>query len=356
MLPQSHTANHRQIATSPPGHRHAHAAAVAAAAGIRVPRADMLTRVCESVARVTSLGVVLSLILHVLVTSAAVVIGFGIGGGGSGDGQGNAGESIEYTLTSPAELVDVPAAMVQNQRVTTELDPAAELGSAGPLEGSGGFDEPASGAGLGAISDGLGGAGGGDIGTGEGLGGGGMGGGATFFGVEARGSRFVYICDVSGSMNEHAGGATYSRLSVLKNELARSLSDMLEHIGFCVLLFSSESKPLTGSVKWTSANTAGKKHATDRLAEVVAFGGTEPWPAFEIALNMKPAPDAIYFMTDGVFDPSVAFKIQAKNTAGKMIPIHCITLVEKSGEEIMRKIAADSGGTYKHVDGLGEKP
>ena len=39
------------------------------------------------------------------------------------------------------------------------------------------------------------------------------------------------------------------------------------------------------------------------------------------------------------------------NVGSRKIPIHCITLVERTGEETMRKIAADSGGTYTHFAG-----
>jgi hypothetical protein len=76
-----------------------------------------------------------------------------------------------------------------------------------------------------------------------------------------------------------------------------------------------------------------------------------PWPAFEIVLGTKPAPDAIYFMTDGMFDPIVADQLAVRNNGARKIPIHCITFVDKAAEELMRKIAADSGGTYAHVSG-----
>jgi hypothetical protein len=34
----------------------------------------------------------------------------------------------------------------------------------------------------------------------------------------------------------------------------------------------------------------------------------------------------------------------------KPVPIHSISLVDHGAEALLRKIAADSGGTYRHVD------
>ena len=328
--------------------------ALAASVGVELPRPDLWRRISESVARVTSVGVVVSLVLHIAITTVAAIVGLGGGGGGgASSGSGDNLPSVDYALTSPVQLTELPLGVVDADQPVVASDAVPDVGAPGMLEGAGGFDEPGKGEGLGQIAEGLGGAGGGGNGDGEGLGGGGMGGGASFFGVEARGSRFVYICDVSGSMNERDSGDGSSRLSYLKHELARSLSQLLEHMSFSVLLFSSDARPLGGSVRWINAAEAGKKFATDRVSEITALGGTEPWPAFEMAFAMRPAPDAIYFMTDGVFDPSVAARIAQRNTGSRKIPVHCITLIEKSGEEIMRKIAEDSGGTYQHVSGGG---
>ncbi len=59
------------------------------------------------------------------------------------------------------------------------------------------------------------------IGIGSGEGGAG-GGGAKFFGVEARGSRFIFIVDVSGSME---GG----KIVTLRSELTKSIDGLAEN-------------------------------------------------------------------------------------------------------------------------------
>jgi len=175
----------------------------------------------------------------------------------------------------------------------------------------------------------------------------GSGGGAKFFGVEARGNRFLYICDVSGSMEGE-------RLTALKAALRESVEGLLERARFSVVLFSSDAIALSGN-RWMEATDERKKALSRELGGIQAFGGTNPLTAFDIAFEMKPRPDAIYFMTDGVFGDEVNSVIESRlmrmnNSGDRRVPIHCITFIERGSEPIMRKIARQSGGTYTHVD------
>lgn len=317
------------------------------------PQLPLSERIIRWIISVSSVGLVLSLCIHVLIVLSAALVTVGVAGMGS---RGSGGGDYSITATSEGELTGIMESEPLNALAPSVMDKEVpELPSAGVAEGSGGMDSPGAGAGLGPIESGLGGAGGGDIGDGKGLGSGGSGnGGASFFGVEAKGSRFLYICDISGSMDwdEH-GMSNGKRLRALKRELTTSVQALLEHMQFYVIFFSSGAVPINpDNTKWIIAKDTGKRWATDRIGNLHAFGGTEPWPAFDVAFQMRPAPDAIYFMTDGEFDPSVALRIQAINVGSRKIPIHCITLVERSGEEVMRKIASDSGGTYTHVPGI----
>jgi hypothetical protein len=320
--------------------------------GAAAPPLPLGERIVRWIVSVSSMGLVLSLLIHLMITLAAALVTVGVAGMGT---RGSGGGEFNINMTSEGELTGIMESAPLDALAPSVMDKEVpELPSAGVAEGSGGMDAPGAGAGLGPIESGLGGAGGGDIGDGKGLGSGGSGnGGASFFGVEAKGSRFLYICDISGSMDwdEH-GMANGMRLRALKRELTTSIQALMEHMQFYVIFFSSGAVPINpDNTKWVLARDTGKRWATDRIGNLHAFGGTEPWPAFELAFQMKPAPDAIYFMTDGEFDPSVALRIQAVNVGSRKIPIHCITLVERSGEEVMRKIASDSGGTYVHVPG-----
>lgn len=312
-------------------------------------------RIIHWIVSATSMGFVVSILIHAMMTLVAALFTVGVAGLGT---RGSGGGEFNLTVTTDGQLTGIMESAPLEALAPSVMDTVIpELPTAGVMEGSGGFDSPGAGSGLGPIADGLGGAGGGDIGDGAGLGAGGSGnGGASFFGVEAKGSRFLYICDISGSMDWDAQGMTSgkgSRMNALKRELTRSVQGLPEQIQFYVIFFSSTAVPINAdNNKWIVARETGKRWAVDRIANLHSFGGTEPWPAFELGFQMRPAPDAIYFMTDGNFDPSVALRIQAVNVGSRKVAIHCITLVDRSGEEVMRKIASDSGGTFTHVPGI----
>ncbi|MFG0286041.1 MAG: hypothetical protein ACF8R7_16610 [Phycisphaerales bacterium JB039] len=185
----------------------------------------------------------------------------------------------------------------------------------------------------------------GDV-SGAGLGLGGAGGGANFFGIEATGSRFAYIVDRSGSMS------VSGKIEALRAELARSLANLSETSSFFVALYSNGAVPLGGEAKWTDATERGKVWVRREVAAFDVGGGTEPGPAFQLVFSLKPRPDAIYFMTDGLFAEEVAVEIEKLNRRFD-IPIHCITFGSNEAEALMRYIARRSGGTYTHVPGPG---
>lgn len=178
-------------------------------------------------------------------------------------------------------------------------------------------------------------------------GGGAFGGGASFFGVEAQGNRFAFILDISGSMAN-------DRLDRLKQEVERSLNLLHENAYLSVVLYNSEADPLTGE-RWRAATLNQKKDILKRLNSREAVGGTNPMSSFELIFELTPKPDAIYLMTDGLFegDPiEVAQTIVRLNNLGdKRSVIHCITLVEDGAADAMRIIAEGSGGTYTHISG-----
>jgi len=187
-----------------------------------------------------------------------------------------------------------------------------------------------------------------DLGAGMAIGGGAGLGGASFFGVEARGARFVYIVDVSGSMSGE-------KLDTLQIELTDSLNGLSPRASFAVLLFSTDVLPIGGKARWWDAKDAAKAAAAREIRAISARGGTNPLPAFEMAFALKPRPDAIYFMTDGLFVESAASEIAELNRQadGAPTPIHCISFVSREAAQLMRAIARQSGGSYTHIEGPG---
>lgn len=289
--------------------------------------------------RGSTIGLVISLLVHVVVlTIAALVHLAGPPGRGLDRGDGE----FQMAVMTDAELAELMAEEVSAESPPLDqaelpepvIDPTLD-GAAAELPG---VTED-----LSLAAETLGGAGGEIATDGSGLGGAG-GGGASFFGVEATGSRIVYIVDISGSM-------LGEKLTATKIELIESISGLLEHMSFHVIFYSSDAYPIGGRRKWLDARDSGKSWAVRQIEDVSAQGGTVPWPAFAAAFAMRPRPDAIYFMTDGQFDPNIRDQIAYANRGETSIPIHCITFVDPSAAQLMRSIADDSGGTYSHVDG-----
>jgi hypothetical protein len=286
--------------------------------------------------RALAAGIVASLLIHFAIMIIAGQIRF------SHAQAGGAGpiSAVEMAIATESELAEIEKALLDAEPPPVPDVPTPELPSLEITDTPGG-DEATSliesadvGAEVGA----------GDIGGGE-LGVGGSGGGAaSFFGVEAKGTRFAYIVDISGSM------ALSGKIELLRQELSRSIESLLENAEFLVALYNNNATPLGGRDQWTEASPAGKRWARAALSKVTAGGPTNPLPGFELVFSRRPRPDAVYFMTDGEFDSEIAVQIMRLNSEVR-IPIHCITFVNPDAEELMRRIATHSGGTYTHVSG-----
>jgi hypothetical protein len=165
---------------------------------------------------------------------------------------------------------------------------------------------------------------------------------ATFMGAEASGRRFLIIADRSGSMS----GAKFERLVTEINQTVKGLKSGAK---FYVIFYDDTAVPYPGT-RWLS----GRRDAAslEQWMNDMGTGGlTNPLPAFQIAFTqVHPRPDAIFFMTDGLFAPTVADIIPTLNAARRVVPIHSISFVDRSAEPWLRKIAEDSKGTYRHVD------
>jgi hypothetical protein len=293
-------------------------------------------------------GLVVSMFLHVVLAfGLAVTL---IRGPSNPGGDVGGGETISFGDDSSYELVSLPGAPMGGGGLGgVESSVQAESFSISDVTSP--FSQADALGGDAGGMPGLTGAGSGAGGTGDGMGLTGAGGGeARFFGVEARGSRFAYVVDISGSMMDTA------KLGALQAALTESIEGMLQQAHFCVALFSSGAFPLV-SEQWTRATDDKKQLARRNIRGISASGGTNPLPGFEMVFALKPRPDAIYFMTDGVFTPDIEAKLPGmiekfqRQGDDARVPIHCITFVDRGAEKLMRRIARQTGGTYTHVAG-----
>lgn len=309
----------------------------------------------------TVAGLSISLLVHVVfIALAAIWLVGGGGAGGAGKGPPGGGGVVGVAVMTQQEFSELAGAQAEEAVSTLSETTTSPIASEPlSLESSissatsstvttGGLSE-----GLSGLSTGAGAGSGDGAGQGGGSGFGSGGGNASFFGVEARGSRFAYICDISGSMDGGVGGdAQTRRIDILRAELDRSVRSLGERSSFAIVLFSSDSRALGERQGWVPASDAGKSWARRAISQIKSEGDTQPSSAFEIVFKLRPRPDAIYFMTDGEFDESHVQRVAALNASLK-IPVHSITFVSQQGEEKMRRIADQSGGTYTHVSGTG---
>ncbi len=293
-------------------------------------------------------GLVASISIHFIIALLAAGIVVAVGDGfGTG---GPRGVEVGVELLTETELTSLEEAAISG---SAPADDALPEFQAPQVDLSGGVAAGTGASGATSDLEGMGGAGlGGSGGGGDGIedgggfgGGSGGGGGAKFFGVEARGSRFAYIVDVSGSM---AG----PKLDALRTELRNSIDGLATNSSYVIVLYSSNASPLGGRMRWQEASDRNKKSSDQQVQRISASGGTNPEPAFEDVFTLRPRPDAIYFMTDGLFEPNVSVAVSQLNGRGeRVVPVHCISFVSRESETILRRIAEDSDGTYTHVEG-----
>lgn len=167
-------------------------------------------------------------------------------------------------------------------------------------------------------------------------------GGGRFFGVQAKGSRFVYVVDCSGSM---AG----ARLETVKQEILRSVHALWPAQQFYVIFFSDKAYPMFTPQRTAPmllpAKPENLRRAQHWVTQFSLSGGTDPTDAMVQALGLRP--DAIFLLTDGEFDPSVVETIRKRNK--HRIVINTIGFKNSAGEALLRRIASENGGGYRFV-------
>lgn len=289
---------------------------------------------------VTWFGLAFSVSVHLaLLIVAALMLGPARGSGGSGE----SGE-VPLALMPASELTQLQQVSPSESLVQDNLNMPEQVFELSMM-GQDGAGTPLGDLGLETLID-FGGAGTIDLSSGAAMPESGTA-GTSFFGLEARGSRIVYIVDVSGSMY------TDNRLQTLQQQLIASINELPEHGHFCVITFQSMSRSLMGR-GWTPATRANKSAAQAEINNLMASGGTVPGPAFHGAFELSPRPDAIYFMTDGEFqqfEQELVGDIENWNRqARRPTPVYCITFGTDVAKQVMQRIAERSGGSYAHVE------
>jgi VWA domain-containing protein len=166
-----------------------------------------------------------------------------------------------------------------------------------------------------------------------------------FFGIGGYGKSFVYVVDCSSSMLD-AGKFDRARY-----ELLQSIEQLSKDQSYFVIFYNHQAHPMLGEHPVRATEDQIKK-TTQWVQGFEAGGGTFPLPALLQALSMRP--DAIYFLSDGQFDPSTIQELRTRNRGNvrlhtRPIPIHTIAFYDRFAEGLMRAIARNSGGDYRFV-------
>ena len=166
-----------------------------------------------------------------------------------------------------------------------------------------------------------------------------------FFGIGGFGQSFVYVVDCSDSMNDNG------KFERARYELLQSIEQLGKDQRYFVIFYNHEAHPMAAE-RPVLATQKQIAQTTRWINDAEANGGTNPLPALLDALSMRP--DAIYFLSDGQFDPMTIPELRFRNRANlrlhtRAIPIHTIAFFDRATVGLMRTIARNSGGEFRFV-------
>jgi hypothetical protein len=172
----------------------------------------------------------------------------------------------------------------------------------------------------------------------------------SLYGIDAEGSKFVYVFDRSASM----GNGPNMPLAAAKVELLNSLERLGPTHQFQIIFYNERPKifSLAGYpgriVYGTDIN---KRQARSFVESITAEGGTGHLSALELALGF--GPDVVYFLTDAA-EPDMSerdlARIRHKN---EVSVIHTIEFGEgppPERENFLARIARDNRGRYTYIN------
>ncbi|MGJ8641847.1 MAG: vWA domain-containing protein [Luteolibacter sp.] len=212
----------------------------------------------------------------------------------------------------------------------------------------------------------------------------GSGGGASFFNQKVKASRIVYVIDYSRSMTR------LGRNELMREELTKSVKGISPGTQYQLIFFSGpywvagdELKLVNqyaNSIKgqngktydwkggkgngrsdmerykpdWLPMSESNVKKSIKDIKDTPLSLGTKWGPPIEMAMRMDPAPQLIFFMTDGLGGSVGDVEDLAKEAKKKGIIINTISLIEPAAEEAMFNLASKTGGVATLVDERGK--
>ncbi len=228
-------------------------------------------------------------------------------------------------------------------------------------------------------------------GWGSGSGKGSGGGGISFFKQSVKAERIAYVIDYSLSMRGN------NKFELMKKELSKSVKALPDNVDYQLIFFAGPAwvagdKVISGKgghknftinsagtkyewsttsdahgyrpkvkskmqqPKWIKSSEGKRKQSLKIIKDTPMVYGTVWEYPLEMALNMEPQPDVIFFMTDGSAGPkseSVARKLGAEAKRDGII-INSVALMEPKAKKAMSDMAKRSGGLFTEVQANGK--
>jgi hypothetical protein len=213
-----------------------------------------------------------------------------------------------------------------------------------------------------------------------------QGGGATFFNQTVKADRIAYVIDYSGSMKG-------KKDELMRAELSKSVGGLTAGTKFQMIFFSGPAwvagsdatakgseglikgkgghqyiwtgkgahdwKPVgkRQEVEWLDMSANQMKESLEVIKKSKLVWGTDWTNPLEMAFDMEPPPQIVFFMTDGQMsgrDMMGLTKDLASKAKKKGIIINSIAMMEPQAEESMFELAERTGGMFTIIDASGE--
>lgn len=201
-----------------------------------------------------------------------------------------------------------------------------------------------------------------------------------FFGISDDAERVAFVVDYSLSMNREVEKGV-SRFTLMKQELVRSISSLPSSTMVATIFFSgpvwrpheSGEKALekydykegewhsfklkpgeeVPTPTWRVHNTANRDKLISQVRRNKMTGGTTWGEPLSVIFATHPAPEAIFFLTDGATsEEDVKRSLKMVSDFRKENPdvkIHTIALGEPKAENGLRRISSMTGGKFRLV-------
>lgn len=188
--------------------------------------------------------------------------------------------------------------------------------------------------------------------------------GEGFFGIARQAKRVAFVVDVSSSMSQsyrNTSSFGTTRLASLKEQLSQSIAALPQESRFAVIFFNdrfwqiaNREDPFASRKKqlprWRQATDPNKSQAIAQLRHTEASGGTEWVAPLAEAINLKPAPQVLYLLSDG--EPSDWEEVQPHlyTIRNRGVAIDTIALESgDTGAKRLREVAKRTGGSFRRI-------